>query len=401
MIQESRPEIPTSMPAFFRHLPKTAGTSLITTLSNVYGDAHCHRFKGHTKKFREEFADVLADRGETLSLVTGHIPLGMVEEGVCGPEFTVLREPIARLLSMRRFLEGLPEAERARLRLGDRVTVGDLLTSQHPEIYSQVRNGVTRFYCGNHAYADAKAPAFWERTPAPEVIQACAHVLERMVVGTAENMAATLCGIGRMLRVPYDLETPIENTTSDRDDDVSLEDIRALAEANTADIAVYHHVKKRLLARSPTRGHACGSDYDPRTLFDPQPGEPYDPQWIPGRQGFTACEPLVWIGPTGRGRIHLTPSDRSLVLSFVLYGVVPHYPMDDIVFTIDGCPWPREFRHGSDHTVFALAAIPPHAGPVELAITQPCAVPVYLVEPESPDRRTLGVALAKVLCEAG
>lgn len=395
------PETPTSTAIFFRHLPKTAGTSLITTLSNVYGDGSCHRFHDISHGFRKRFDGMLQERGDTLSLITGHIPLMVIEDGACGTEFTLLREPIARLLSMRRFFEGLPSAERTRLGFGERVTVADLVTSRKPEIYGQVRNGLIRFFSGFPVFGQPDAPEYWETVPAASAVNACNAVLERMAVGTVENMPAALRRIGHVLRVPYDLETTIENATTDRDDDVSLEDIRALVEINAADIAVYHLARKRLSAWSPERGHVCGGDFDPRTLFDPQPGEQYAPQEIPGRQGFEMCSAhLCWLGPANRGRIHLAPSKRPLALSLVLYGVVPHYPMEDIRVTLDGRPWLRECRRGAGHSVFAIATIPPHANPLELTIVQPCSVPVPLVEPTSFDKRSLGTALVMVACEA-
>jgi hypothetical protein len=396
-------ELEASKALFFRHLPKTAGTSLITTLSNVFGESHCHRFVDVGEGFREHFSDALTTGAATLSLVTGHIPLGIVEEGACGTEFTVLREPIARLLSMRRFFEGLPAAERTRLGFGDRLTIAELLASRQPEIYGQVRHGLTRFFCGSASFADPTATEYWDGVPAADAIDTCRAVLNRMTVGIVEDMPTTLRRLGHVLRVPYDLEVPMENATSEHDDEVSPHDIRALVEVNTADIAAYHLVRKQLSAWSPSLGHVCGSDFDPRTVFDPQPGEHYEPQSIPGRQGFAACSPTTshsWLGPTGRGRIYLAPSKGPVTLLLVLYGVVPHYPMDDIVFSLDGHRWARSHRRGAGHSVYSLATIPPHAGPVELAIVQPFSVPVPLVTPESLDKRTLGVALARVVCEA-
>lgn len=395
------PENPTSTAIFFRHLPKTAGTSLITTLSNVYGDGFCHRFHDVGHGFRERFDGVLQERGDMLSLISGHVPLMIIGNGYCGREFTLLREPIARLLSMRRFFEGLPRAERARLGFGDRVTVADLVTSRKPEVYGQVHNGLIRFFSGFAAFGQPDTQEFWETLPAASEVNACNAMLERMAVGTVEDMPSALRRIGHVLRVPYDLETPTENTTTDRDDDVSLDDIRLLVEINTADIAVYHLARKRLAAWSPERGHVCGGDFDPRTLFDPQPGEQYAPQEIPGRQGFEMCSAhLCWLGPADRGRIHLAPSTRPLALSLVLYGVVPNYPMEDVRVTLDGRAWSRECRRGAGHSVFVIATIPPHANPLELTIVQPCSMPVPLVEPASLDNRSLGTALVMVVCEA-
>jgi hypothetical protein len=389
-----------STTVFFRHLPKTAGTSLLTTLANVYGEAHCHRFHDLDDGFHDELASIVTDRGETLSLLSGHISLVVLEEGSFGTEFTILRDPIARLLSLRRFFEGRPAAVRGRLGLGDRVTIAELLASRHPEVYGQVRNGMTRYFCGRSHFANPNAPEFWEPAPEASLIEWAETVLTRLAVGTVEEMPAALRRLGHVLRVPYDLEIPVENTTSERDDAVSLHDVLAIVEANAVDIAIYHRARKRFSAWSPPYGHRCGAGFDPRTVFDPQPGGEYEPHVIPGRQGFLACEVSpgpCWIGPSGRGRIHLAPSSRHLALSFMAYGVVPHYPMDDVVFTLDGRPWSHEHHRGDGHSGFFLAAIPPHANPIELAITQPCTVPVSIVEPRSRDHRSLGVAITKVL----
>lgn len=388
---------------FFRHLPKTAGTSLTTTLANIYGDAQCHRFRDVGEEFQGLFDSVLQARGDVLSLVSGHIPLHTVPEGRCGTEFTILRDPIARLLSLCRFLEQQPAADRARMGLGDRVTVADMLTSRNSEVYGQVRNGMARFFSAHASFADPKAPEFWDPSPAPTVVEDCAAVLGRMTVGTVEDMPTALRMLQRRLRVPYELDIGMENFTVERGGEVSLEDIRGLIEANSIDLALFHAVMKRMPKSLPPASYALGDGYDRRTLFDPQPGTHYSPMQIPGRQGFELFEPrgkLCWLGDSGRGRIHLAPSAQSLSLAVVLYGVVPHYPMAEVSVTVDGRRWPCEFVRGESNGTFKLAPLPPHAGPMELAIAQPYAVPVAAITPGSPDRRRLGTALLSVRCDA-
>ena len=388
---------------FFRHLPKTAGTSLTTTLANIYGDGQCYRFRDVGEGFQELFSSVLQARGDVLSLVSGHIPLHTVPEGGCGTEFTILREPIARLLSLRRFLEQQPPADRARMGLGDKVTIADMLASRNSEVYGQVRNGMARFFSRDHRFADPASDEFWEPLPPAGVVEECAAALERQTVGTVEDMPGALRMLQRRLRVPYELDIGMENFTTERGGEVSLEDIRALIEANSIDLALFHMVMKRLPKGLPPASYALGDGFDRRTLFDPHPGQQYSPMQIPGRQGFEPFEPagkLCWLGDSGRARIHLAPSAVPLSLTLAIYGIVPHYPLREMKFQIDGANWPASQFQAPSNMQFTLAAIPPHAGPMELTVVQPYAAPVAAITAGSPDRRRLGAALLNIRCEA-
>ena len=386
---------------FFRHLPKTAGTSLTTTLANIYGDAQTHRFREVADGFATMFSGVLQARGDALSLVSGHIPLLAVPEGACGPEFTILREPIARLLSLRRFLEQQPPDDRARMGLGERITIADMLASRKPEVFGQVRNGMARFFTSHHSFANPSADEFWNLPGEGPVINDCLATLNRMTVGTVEDMPTALLNLQRRLQIPYALEIGMENFTVEKRDEVSIEDIRALIEVNAIDLALFHTVMKRLPRARPTM--ASGGAIDRRTLFNPQPDTQYNPLHIPGRQGFELYEPrgkLCWLGDSGRGRIHLAPSAVPLALAIALYFIVPHYSREEVRFRIDGQRWPTEIRHDETAAHFILAPIPAHAGPIELSIEQPYAVPASVITAGSPDRRRLGTALINLRCDA-
>lgn len=382
---------------FFRHLPKTAGTSLITSLANVYGDAACRRVVGDGRTFATLGESVADARAGGIALVTGHVPVTIVEEGACAEEFTILRDPVERVLSLRRFLEQRPPGDRRRLGLGDRVRVGDMLSSLDPEIYAQAINGTARFFSGMCGFVDPETVDFWSEPPAA-VVEECVARLGRLAVGTVEEMPAALRRLEHRLRIPYGLEVPVENTTRKRRAEDTLEELRALVAANAADLVIHRAVMAGLGTPAPF-GVA---DPDPRTLFDPRPGTRYGPAVMPGRQGFEVYEPssaLAWIGDSGRARIHLAPSKRSLSLAFRFHAIVPHYPLESVVFRVDGCPWRVDGPCGGPDPVHRLAAIPAHDGVVEIAVEQPYAVPVAAIQPGSPDTRRLGIALLDVICE--
>ncbi len=388
---------------FFRHLPKTAGTSLTTTLANIYGDAQTYRFRDVGEDFVALFSGVLQARGDVLSLVSGHIPLLSVPEGASGTEFTILRDPIARVLSLRRFLEQQPAGHRARMGLGDTVSIADMLASRNSEVYGQIRNGTARFFSSHASFSDPKAAEFWHPPGDLRVAEDCAEVLGRMTVGTVEDMPSFLARLQRRLRAPYDIEIGVENITLERGSEASLEDIRGLIEVNAIDLALFNVVMKRLPRRTSGGVSLLGAEIDRRTLFAPERGQQYSPPHIPGRQGFELYEhvgKLCWIGDSGRGRIHLAPSDIAQTLIISLYGVVPHYPMSEMVFTVDGGRWRREFSQTNSNGHYRLATIPPHANVIELAIIQPYSTPAAAITPGSPDRRRLGAALLGIRSEA-
>ena len=398
MSDQSRKDV-----VFFRHLPKTAGTSLTTTLANIYGDAQTYRFRDVGEDFAALFSSVLQARGDVLSLVSGHIPLLSVPEGACGTEFTILRDPIARVLSLRRFLEQQPAGHRARMGLGDTVTIADMLASRNSEVYGQIRNGMARFFSSQRSFTDANTDAFWHPPEDGRVLDECAEVLGRMTVGTVEDMPSFLHNLQRRLRVPYEIEIGVENFTIERGGDASLADIHALVEVNSIDLALFNVVMKRLPRASQRSVSLLGNEIDRRTLFAPQPEQHYSPPNIPGRQGFELYEysdKLCWIGKAGRGRIHLAPSDVAQTLVISLYSIVPHYPLSEVVITLDGTPWRREFSQGDGNGHYRLAVIPPHVNVIELTIIQPYSLPASAITPGSLDRRQLGTALLGVRSRA-
>jgi hypothetical protein len=83
-----------------------------------------------------------------------------------------------------------------------------------------------------------------------------------------------------------------------------------------------------------------------------------------------------------------------------LIGFPSNYPMKEVTFQINGERWSATQHQTPTNMQYTLAPIPPHAGPIELAIVQPYSVTVAAIMPGSPDRRRLGTALLFIRCEA-
>jgi hypothetical protein len=84
----------------FMHFPKTAGTTVASTLLRVYGRKHFFAFSGVAGKDRERFLSLEPDVRRNIRLFIGH---SMYETGLAQPDaagiFTILREPVARVKS--------------------------------------------------------------------------------------------------------------------------------------------------------------------------------------------------------------------------------------------------------------------------------------------------------------
>src|SRR5689334_20508411 len=95
----------TAKPVLFLHVPKTAGTSFLMMLRNTFGDSRVHRVQ-HLDEHIQTTVDQIVDNDlDKLSCLTGHLPIHLFEHTLDRFQpFTILREPVARILSLYRFL---------------------------------------------------------------------------------------------------------------------------------------------------------------------------------------------------------------------------------------------------------------------------------------------------------
>jgi len=100
------------MTDIFIHIPKTAGTTLATTLRWVYGPWTCYRHNPERPNRIEEFMTRRQEVAPNARCVMGHVQYGVHRHlTMDGRYFTLLRHPIRRFISRYYFLRmGYPNA---------------------------------------------------------------------------------------------------------------------------------------------------------------------------------------------------------------------------------------------------------------------------------------------------
>lgn len=387
-------------PVLFLHIPKTAGTSLLLTLRNTFGDSHVRRITQVDEHVGETVAQIIETGLAGVSCLAGHLPIYLFDRVLDRfRPFTVLRDPVERVLSVYRFIRDGDPAVPARLGLGPDFTLEEFLDWGHPEVFGQVNNGMVRMLCGDPRLFDPGNPNIWNINGQVATLEQALANLERLDFGLSEEMPATLALARTRWGVPYELGEYRENTTT-RDpagDQVAV--IQRIIAMNTADLALYHraheifHARIRALPKTATH-----EDWNPLSVFVPELNREMSIGDIPGRRGFhefEARDGLAWIQADQPAVLHFAMGEDLVRLRLRLYCIVPDYPVGDMIVTANGRRLAMQvlFDDGVWHWI-ETDHFQSLAGINQLAIEVPMVLPAARDNRSSEDRRQLGVALA-------
>lgn len=391
-------------PVMFLHIPKTAGTSFISTLRNTFGQNRLVRLTSIDKSTPGEIGRLLSERPGDLACLTGHVPFHMIApwQARC-TIFTVLRHPIARVMSLFRFIQRRPPSEQRRLGLRTGFTFNEFIASRHPELFVQIHDGMTRMLCGDPDLNTPDSPKFWNVAPAPQITQAALLTLDSIDFGLAEDMDNTMRVARGAWGIPYDLDIGHENITNPTGTVPDIECSLKIVSCNAMDLVLYQHATGLFANRRSWLDAKLGAATDRSTIHVPFLGENVAIGNIPGLQGFHEVEhgDFAWLDSEQPARIHFDLA--ASVARIRLYGYAIHkgYPVDEIVIEVNGTPIATHVSR-VESPWFTLKTDPVvlrHPFNV-LSIRPPYFVPVRYVNPNARDQRSLSIALAKIAFEA-
>lgn len=387
----------------FLHIPKTAGTSFLTVLRNVFSDERIIRIISPHSELEPYFLDLMQSDLSSISCITGHIPRYIWQKHESEMRiFTLLRHPIDRVFSLYRFLSLASSTELAEIGLLPGFTFDEFLSTYAPGTYSQVNNGMSRMLSSDRSFNNPDDNAFWNTKALAEQLPSHLTFLGQTDFGIVEEMGKTLRLIEKSWNIPYEIEEYRENSTSSERNLLTVENINRIVELNTVDIALYHaackifheRVKDLVVSEARTTG---------QTVWQGTLGTDTNISEISGRQGFYATEDynFSWLMFENVPIIHfLYPIEllgKEAWIKLRIYMVTPSYNAASIVIKLNHNR--LDFTVSEREENWCTLTVGPILADLDiqqLTIELPYVVPVHIIEPSSMDRRHLGVALATV-----
>ncbi len=384
-------------PVLFLHIPKTGGTSFVTALQNLFGDGRVVRLAMDDPDLQTHLDALSCAEGSDFACINGHLPAHIFTAALDRYEaFTLLRNPVHRVMSLFRFLRRHGAETLAGLGLRPGFSFDEFIDSAHPELYQQINNGMTRALCGLRDASESDSALFWNLDTA--ALDAACALLERIEFGLCEEMELTQDRLAARWGLPFAMPAMRLNSTSTGGEESAPRNIARIATRNQFDIALYESAAQRFHAQRPLIATLQRGD----TVFAPAANAAVPLGDIPGRTGFHPYEDIgvAWLDGTGPACLHVRAPLASGRLVFEVYAVTPGYPAGDIVICLDGRQVPMQVTPGEPFW-FTLAsdtvAFEASSRPHELTIELPYAVPARHLDPGTADRRNLGAALASVM----
>jgi len=236
----------------FCHVPRTAGTTINRIIERQYGPQEDY-WIGRDSPDDQELRAMSPARRAQIRMLRGHVPFGLHEcfPGTCA-YFTLLREPIERVISFYFFVRREPEHYAHEALLAKDMTLQRYVESWQTPVTS---NFATRMLSGT-----------WAGTPGEPcdkgTLALAKHNLDEQfaVVGLTERFDETLLLLKRRFgwRTAYYRQ---HNVTRSRpsQETLSAETLAVLREHNRLDLVLYDHAKalfeKQVAAAGPDFAH--------------------------------------------------------------------------------------------------------------------------------------------------
>ncbi len=388
----------------FIHIPKTAGSSLITIFHNLFGDRRVVRLRDRDEMDPLWIQKFISENYGNFDCLIGHLPIHAVWHQLhLFRPFTILRDPVDRILSLFRFMKQMSSQELAHLALTSGFDLDDFLESRVPGNYAQTHNMMCRMLCGDSSLSDPHTPSFWEPEDSLALVERSLINLRGMDFGLVDDIPSTLALLQHSHGIRFPLQEQFINASSALAGEIDFRSIHKIVERNTADITFYREARRIFQSRieelAATQANGDDAVGSPRCL-QIEPGVEVRAEDIPSRQGFYPSEPsgLSWLAPNQTGLIAFETKFKSLRLHLDLYRVSEQYPVEKIILAINR----TRITHETSRICGQLTALDTECFHLNkhlniLSISAPYSVPAPFLYPSIGDPRSLSVAIIKVL----
>ncbi len=375
--------LPRSKPVLFLHIPKTGGSSFLTALGNIFGERRVRRLRCAEEMAQAQIDRIVSDEIQDIDCLVGHFPIHVFAKHLdTFRPFTILRDPVDRVMSLFRFLKRAPKRETERLELREDFGFDDF---------------------SDEEMSDPLAAAFWEpRDPAALVHQALA-TLRAIEFGLLEDMQSTLTLAQHFCATNFNLDEYRANATDAPGAEWTAHNIHRIVDLNTLDVALYHQAKVLFSTRvrdASVLGQSANGTSSVSVLRV-QPGQKISINDIPGRRGFEEFEPkggFAWLAANRTSLIAFLASPKTLRLQMRLYCVTESFPAEEIEVTLNGIRLTHRIaRIGGNWVSLETEAFRPNEKLNVLTVSPPYVVPVRFLHSASKDDRYLAVALADLV----
>jgi Sulfotransferase family len=386
-------ELSRAKPVLFLHIPKTGGSSFLTALGNVFGERRVRRLRHAEEMTQAQIDRIVSDEIQHIDCLVGHFPIHLFANCLDRfRPFTILRDPVDRVMSLFRFLKRAPQSETERLELREGFGFDDFIESRVAENYAQTRNLMCRMLCGDEEMSDPLTVAFWQpRNPGALVDQALA-TLRAIDFGLLEDMQSTLTLAQHFFATNFNLGEHRTNASDSPGAEWTAHNIHRIVDLNTLDVALYHQAKVLFYTR--VRDVSV-------PMLRVQPGQEISVNDIPGRRGFHEFEPdggFAWLDANQTALIGFLAPPKMLRLRMTLYCVTDHFPAEEIEVILNGARLThRVARIDGNWVSLETETFRPNENLNVLTLSPPYVIPIRFLRPESKDDRYVSVALANLL----
>ena len=392
-------------PVLFLHIPKTGGSSFLTVLGNVFGERRVRRLRGTEEMAPAHIDRILSDEIQDIDCLAGHFPIHAFAKCLdTFRPFTILRDPVDRVMSLFRFLKRAPQNETERLELREGFGFDDFIESRVPENYAQTRNSMCRMLCGDAEMSDPSAAAFWQPRDAGALVDQALATLRGIDFGLVEEMQSTLALAQHAFATRFDLGEYRTNASDAPGAEWTAHNIQRIVDLNTLDVALYHEAKVLFYTRVrnvSALGRMSADSTPSLSVLRVQPGQRISVNDIPGRRGFHEFEPgggFAWLAANQAVLIGFLAPPKMLRLRMTLYCVTDRFPAEEIEVTLNGTRLTHRVEPMEGNWVsLETEAFRPNENLNVLTLSPPYVIPVRFLRRASKDDRYLSVALEKLV----